>query len=280
MPTTSIDPTTTLRQLLLALPEHRAVLECLGVNINLDGDRTLAQLCELRGLESGTVARLLAAIQEAKQRPSPVCLELMALDQLCDHLEASHRNLHNELKQLDRLTKTLAKENVAENPKLLVIRKSFLSFQRRFKAHLRNESEHFFPACRRWAASRNEKRRIRLSFKQPLAQLLREHNQADEALADLRSIVASGASASSAQAAVQNIAEAVARLEHSVHEQIYKENQILFPKALPIRNVPRISEREFSRSAFAHVRPTLRRKPVQLNQTKETCHESNRGRLS
>lgn len=280
MPTTLIAPTTTLRQLLLAMPEHRAVMECLGVNINLDEDRTLAQLSKLRGLEWRTVARMLTALREAKQRSPAVCVELMTLNQLCDHLESAHRRLHDELKELDRLTRTLAKENVAENSKLLVFRKSFLSFQRRFKAHLRKESEHFFPACRRWAASQNEKRRARVSFKPSLAQLQREHNQADEALADLRSIVVGDASASSARAAVQTIAEAVARLEHSVHEQIYKENQILFPKALPIRSVLRTSEQEFSRSAFARVRPTLRRKSVQLNQTKETCYESNRRRLS
>ncbi|MFO1515084.1 MAG: hemerythrin domain-containing protein [Verrucomicrobiota bacterium] len=265
MATTSIDPTTTLQQLLHAMPEHRPVMECLGVNAARDGDRTFAEFCELRGLESRTIARVLAAFREAKQRFPAVCVELMTLDQLCDQMESAHRRLHDELKELDRLTRTLAKENVAENPKLLVIRKSFLSFQRRFKAHLRKESEHLFPVCRRWAASRNEKRRARVSFKPSLAQLQREHNQADEALADLRSIVVGDSSASSAQAAVQTISEAVARLEHSVHEQIYKENQILFPKAL---------------GAFARVRPTLRSKSVQHNQSKETCHESNRRRLS
>ena len=233
MPTTSIDPNTTLRQLLLA-PEHGAVLECLGVNLIYDGDRTLAELCALRGLESRTVARVLAALREARQQAPVVCVELMTLVQLCDHLEAAHRNLHNELKRLDRLTKTLAKENAAENPKLLTIRKSFLSFQRGFKVHLRKESEHLFPVCRRWAVSRNEKRRVRLSFKQPLAQLQREHNQADEALSDLRSMVAGDAPSRSVQAAVQTIADAVARLEHSVHEQIYKEGQVLFPRALAV----------------------------------------------
>lgn len=231
MPTTSIDPNATLRQLLLDAPEHGPVLECIGINATGDGDRTLAEHCELRGLEARTVARMLAAMREARQQAPVVCVELMTIVQLCDHLEDAHRNLHEELKRLDRLTKTLAKEHAVANPKLLVIRKGFVAFQRRFKAHLRKESEQLFPVCRRWAASRNEMRRLRFSFKSPLAQLQREHNQADEALADLRSMVAGDAPSSSAQALVQTIADAVARLEHFVHEQIYKENQVLFPRA-------------------------------------------------
>lgn len=233
MPTTAIDPNTTLRRLLLARPEHGPVLECLGVNATHDGDRTLAELCHSRGLESRTVTRMLAAVREARRQAPVVCVELMTLVQLCDHLENAHRNLHHELKWLDRLTKTLAKENAA-NPKLLVIRKCFVAFQRRFKAHLRKESERWFPVCRRWAASRNEKRRVRFSFKSPLAQLQREHNQADEALADLRTLTGGEAPSSAAQPAVQTIADAVAHLEHSVHEQIYKEDQVLFPRALAL----------------------------------------------
>lgn len=234
MPTTSIDPNTTLGQLLFAAPEHGPVLECLGVSTTHDGDRTLAEFCELRGLEARTVACVLAATRDARQQAPTVCVELMPLTQLCDHLETAHGNLYGELKRLDRLTKTLAKENAAQNPKLLILRKRFATFQRRFKAHLRKESEQLFPVCRRWATGRKESRHARFFLKPSLAQLDREHSRADEALADLRSLVAGDAQSPSAQSAVQTIADAVARLEHFVHEQIYKENQVLFPRALAL----------------------------------------------
>lgn len=240
MPTTSIDPNTTLRQLLLAMPEHGPVLACLGVNTARDGDRTLAEFCELRGLEMRTVARLLTAIREAKQRSPAVCLELMALDQLCDHLECAHRRLHDELKELDQLTKTLAEENAAGNPRLLAIRKHFVVFQRRFKAHLRKESEYLFPACRRRSGG-NDKRPAR--FKSLLAQWEREHSRADEALADLRELVDSDSSSTARRAGLRTLSAVVIRLERCVHEQIYKENRILFPRAVSGHGVARIGAR-------------------------------------
>ncbi len=246
MPTASIDPNTTLRQLLSVAPEHGPVLERLEINATRDGHRTLAKVCVSRGLEARTVARVLAATRDARQPDPVVCVELMTLAELCDHLERAHRNLRDELKRLDRLTKTLAKENAAENPKLLVIRKRFVVFQRQFKAHLRKESRQLFPVCRRWAASRNETGHARFSFKSPLARLQREHTQADEALADLRSLTAGDVSSASAEAAVQTIADAVARLEHAVHEQIYKENRVLFPRALPLQTAARARRRNFS----------------------------------
>ena len=278
MPTTSIDSNTTLRQLLIAAPEHGPVLECLGVNAVRDGGRTLAELCRSRGLETHTAACLLAAMRDARRRAPAVCVELMTLVQLCDHLENAQRNLHNELKRLDRLTKTLAKENAMDDPKLLAIRKSFVAFQRRFKAHLRKESEQLFPVYRRWAANRNEARHARSFLNPALAQLQREHNQADEALADLRSLVAGDASFSSARAAVKTTADAIARLEHAVHEQIYKENHVLFPKALPMRQAARVGRRDFSRSAFCP-RAIDAAEKASSNKTNERCHEPNRRRL-
>lgn len=92
-----------------------------------------------------------------------------------------------------------------------------------------------FPVCRRWRSIQNDTGRGH--FKSSLAQFEREHSQADEALADLRGLVADDSPPCSAHAAVGIISEAVVRLEHSVHEQIYKENRILFPRAFPLRGV-------------------------------------------
>lgn len=279
MPTTSVEPNTTLRRLLLAAPEHRPVWERLGVNPARDGNRTLATLCRSRGLESRTVARILAALREARPPDPTACVELMTLAQLCDHLENTHHNLHDELKRLDRVTKSLVKPSAAGNSKLLAIRRSFVAFQRRFKAHLRKESRQLFPAVRRWAASRNGTWRSLPLSKSPLAQLEWEHSQADEALAELRSLVAGIAPAASAQAAVQTVADLLAHLEHAVQEQIYKENHILFPRALPMRRRLRAEKRGLARSVSVPVQRTQRRNPVQPNQTKEEYHEPNRRRL-
>lgn len=231
MSTNSIDPNVTLRQLLFTSPEHGPILECLGIIATGDEDRTLAELCVLGGLEAHTVARVLAAMGDARQQIQVVCLELMTLTQLCDHLEEAHRNIHGELKRLDRLTKTMMKVHAAENPQLSAIRKCFVTFQRGFKAHLRDESEQLFPICRLWATRRNEIKNAPFVLKPPLPHLEREHSRAEESLTDLRSMVTGDVTSSAAKIVLRTIAFALAHLERSVHEQIYKENQVLFTRA-------------------------------------------------
>lgn len=235
MPMTSITTRTRLRQVLLALPESGPTLERLGVDAARDGQRTLAELSARLGLEARTLARLLAAAEQARSSAPAVCVELMTLGELCDHLEAAHGRLHHELARLDRLTRALSKGKAAENPKLRAIRNGFLAFQRRFRAHLRKEADHLFPVCRGRAAGRKRATEAGVPWRSPLSQLQQEHSQADEALADLRRLVADDAPSATEHAAVRAVADAVARLESSIHEQIYKENHLLFPKALPRR---------------------------------------------
>lgn len=229
MSTRFIDPDTRLEELLLAAPEWGPVLERFGVPATRDRAGTLAEFCDLHGLELHTVARMLEAMRAASPPCPVVCLELMTLDQVCDHLESAHRDLQEELQRADQLIKTLVKQTAAEHPKLLTIQKCFVAFHRRLKAHLRAESGHLFPVLRKWQAATNGGRcgvnRLRL----PLARLEREHDQADESLAALRGAIEDESSCSSTHAGMRAIAEAVGRLDRSVHEQIYKENRLLFP---------------------------------------------------
>src|SRR5574337_1270263 len=145
MPTLSIDPRTTIKRLMIAMPEHGPALHCLGINSTRDGHRTFAEFCELRGLEARTAARVLAAMGEAKHQTPAVCVELMTLAELCDHLENAQGDLCDELKRLDQLTKAMADEQAEQLPELRAIRNGFVVFQRWFKAHLRKESEYLFP---------------------------------------------------------------------------------------------------------------------------------------
>lgn len=229
----SIDPDTRLEQLLLAVPEWGPVLERFGVTATRDRAGTLAEFCDVHGLELHTVVRMLEAIREANPPCADVCLELMTLDQVCDHLESAHRDLQEELQRVDQMIKTLVKRSAAEHPKLLTIQECFVAFQRRLKAHLRVESGHLFPVLRQWQAATDGGRRDAIRTRLSLARLERDHDQVDESLANLRGVIGEEPSSASPNAGIRTIAEAVGRLERSVHEQIYKENRLLFSNLRP-----------------------------------------------
>jgi iron-sulfur cluster repair protein YtfE (RIC family) len=61
-----------------------------------------------------------------------------------------------------------------------------------------------------------------------------EHNQAEETSAELRALARGDSMPLPASAATPTIAEAVARLDDAIQEQIYAESLVLFPRALAL----------------------------------------------
>ena len=227
-----IDLSTTLDEFLLASPEQGRVIGSLGLDWRCEGRRSLADICQTHGLEPRTFARMLAAFARARSQPPPVCLELMTLNDLCDHLEQSPRiTLQDELARLDQLTRVAAEQYGAEHPQLLRTRETFVAFRERFTAHLHEEAEMLFPLIRRLTTGKKE---ARSALKSRLARMEHEHNQADEALAELHALAGEESLRRPVPAAVRTVSDAIVHLEHAVHEQIYKENQVLFPRALAI----------------------------------------------
>jgi regulator of cell morphogenesis and NO signaling len=227
-----IDLSTTLNEFLLASPEQARVIGPLGPDSRRDGSRSLADICQTHGLEPQTFARMLAAFARARSQPPPVCLELMTLKDLCDHLEQSPRvTLQDELARLDQLTRVATEQYGAEHPQLLRTRKTFVAFRERFTAHLHEEAENLFPLIRRLTTGKKE---ARSALKSRLARMEHEHNQADEALAELHALAGEESLRPPVPAAVRMVSDAIVRLEQAIHEQIYKENQVLFPRALAI----------------------------------------------
>jgi regulator of cell morphogenesis and NO signaling len=228
-----IDPNTPLDQFLFATPEQRRLFDDLGIDTCRDHNRSLAEVCRKHGLDSQTVARMLTALQGTPQQRQAVTLELMALTELCDHLEYTQNHyLLDELARLDKLTRTAAEQEGAETPQLLRIRETFVAFREQFTAHIREEADALFPLIRGLAIDENEALPVRPALKSRLARMENQHNQADEALAELHALAGDGSLRLPVSAGVRTVSDAIVRLEHAIHEQIYKENQVLFPRAL------------------------------------------------
>ena len=232
-----INPNTSLDQFLLAAPEQRSLFDDLGIDLRHEQNRSLGEICQKHELDWSTFVRLLTAFQKFSPRPA-VALELMALPELCDHVELAQRSqVQEELKRLDELTKAATEQSGAAQPQLRKIRSAFVAFYEPFAAHLRDEAENHFPLIRRLTTGENEGLPTRSVLKSRLARMENEHNQADEALAALHALAGDESSRLSVPSGVEAVAEAIVRLERTVHEQIYKENQVLFPRVLALGGV-------------------------------------------
>lgn len=230
-----IDPNTPLDRLLSARPELRRLFDSLGINSQRDESQSLAEVCQQHDLDLPTVARLLTAFPGTNPPRQVVTLELMTLSGLCDHLEHVQRvTIRDELTRLDQLTRAAVRGLGAEHPQLLGIRATFVAFQEKLAAHLRKETEELFPLIRQLTTGAKGELPARSALKSYLTRMESEHNQADEALAELRALASDESVRRPASAVIRTVSNAIVRLQHAVHKQIYKENEVLFPRALAI----------------------------------------------
>ena len=230
-----IDPNMPLEQFLSARPELRRLFDNLEINPRRDESQSLAEVCQQHDLALSTVARLMTALPGRNPPHQVVTLELMTLSELCDHLEHTQRiPIQDELICLDRLTHAAVEELGTEHPQLLGIRAAFVAFREKFAAHLREESEELFPLICQFATGEKGERPTRSALKSCLSRMKNEHNQADEALAELHALADDESLRRPAPVFMRTVSDAIVRLKHAVHEQIYKENQVLFPRALAI----------------------------------------------
>lgn len=225
---TATGPDTTLGQIAHFAPEQRPLLRCLGIDPDRQPNQSLAEACRRHGLDWRTFARLLAALQ-GMESPSVTVLELLDLTTLCDHLEhAQCVRLRNGLGRLDQATDTAVEQAATKHPQLVEMRDRFTDFRDFLTAHLGEETEELFPLIRRMAdgnvCTPSAPRALRIR----MARLRNEHNQADETLARLRSLIDSLASRDPESAVIQAVGDGISRLEQALQEQIFGENQILF----------------------------------------------------
>ena len=115
---TTIDPTTTLGELVTAHPQFAREFELLELDHCCGGQRTLADACVARSLDAQTTADELA--HAVVDEPAPEW-SAMDLTDLVDHLESTHhRYLGDELPRLSALVAKIVSLHGDRRPELEV----------------------------------------------------------------------------------------------------------------------------------------------------------------
>lgn len=213
------------RESVRALPVHAQIFNHLGIAV--DDDRaSWVECCRMQKLDPSTVTRMLEAFDAVMRTASAVSIELMTLTELCDHIEQTHHSrLHQTLSQLDELIDATADGEEEREGERDQIHEFFRIFRTRTTAHLQAESRILFPLIRQMEAESPSSSVTHRALRTTMAEMESDHNEADEALAELHTL---------AQAIEPSLGQAISRLEIDLHEQIYKENHALFPKALAL----------------------------------------------
>lgn len=231
----SMNPDTTVGEIVRAVPARSRLFENLGIDYCCGGKKLLAEVCKTKGLDPETVVAMLGALDAEASEPA-ANPDSMSPSELCDHIERVHHGyLDKELPRLDFMTRKVAAVHGDHEPRLLEVRRVFEQFSAEIVPHTKEENEKIFPAIRRLDSVNGEKAEAAAGLKVSIEKLEAEHDKAGGALEQFRALTDGYNPPEWACNTFRALYDGLAELERNMHQHVHKENNVLFPKALRLQ---------------------------------------------
>lgn len=200
-------------------------------------DQTLDQLCAAFGLHPAIIIRMLETA-EARIPPPPPPVDLAQwadcpLGELVDHIETTHHAwLRRELPPLVELAGNLSAAH-PESERRRELYETLAGMADELVVHLQHEEESVFPIIRDLHAGTEVRpTRCGSAIGGPIACMENEHERTVVALNRRRELAGGYAAGSSSAEADRELLQGLTRVEQDLLAHMYKENELLFPRAL------------------------------------------------
>ncbi len=231
MSTTMLDRT--VAELVLERPARSRFFESIGIDYCCGGKKTLREACDRKSLPSDQVLELLAALGTELNQDQEPDAGAMTLGDLIDHiLEAHHQYLRQELPRLGAMLRKVERVHGDRNERLATMLSVFEAFTLELNQHMMKEEEILFPAIARMEASGANVAACFGSVANPIARMEAEHDDAGNALEQLRDLSDGYTPPDWACNTYRALLDGLHDLERNMHAHVHKENNILFPKAI------------------------------------------------
>ena len=226
-----IATTSSLAEIIEALPGSRRTFERLGLDYCCGGQRSLGDACADLALDPSAVVD---ELRLADEEPVPDWAS-MAPATLVDHLEAVHHAyLHTEMERLTALAEKVASVHGSRHPELADVERTYAELRADLEPHLLKEERILFPAIRQLADGEAPAALPGGSVHAPISVMLRDHDRAGDLLAELRRLTDGYRPPADGCASYQALYEGLAELEADTHLHVHKENNVLFPAVLAL----------------------------------------------
>jgi regulator of cell morphogenesis and NO signaling len=201
-----------------------------------DADLTIGELCFGFGLSPMIILNTLARVQP-EVVPSNVDisgLESMTLVQVVEHIESMHHAyLRETLPVIGELVGRVVTAHGAGDERLVKLQTLIEKLATDLENHMLHEEEALFPMCRDMEVEGTVKlTRCGDAVGGPIACMENEHNIAKEELAQMRELTDNFAVPAGACGTYRALLEHLARFDQDMAAHIYKEDTVLFPRAL------------------------------------------------
>ena len=233
----TIDLDSTVGELVREVPGRARVFECFKIDYCCGGKIPLSAACAKKGIDPTEVVERLQSYDAERDNESIVDADAMSLTELADHIESTHHAyLREELPRLDFMTEKVARVHGDKEPRLHQVRDAFVALKNELEPHMMKEEKILFPIVRQLEASADQVEFHCGSVANPIHQMEHEHDQAGEALANLRQATDGFSPPQWACNTYRAMLDSLSQLEGDMHQHIHKENNVLFPKTLQLES--------------------------------------------
>jgi regulator of cell morphogenesis and NO signaling len=224
----------TVGQLVTERPGRARVFEAFGIDYCCGGKKPLAQAIREKGLDEKAVVGVLAAFDEQSPQAERDWSKA-TLTELADHIEQTHHAyLKIELPRLEFLVNKVANRHGSHTPSLVELAGVFNAFKPELESHMQKEEGVLFPICRQLESARGPLQFHCGSVENPVAVMIREHDDAGDALKRMRELTNDYTPPIDACNTYRALFDALKELEQDMHRHVHKENSILFPKVIEL----------------------------------------------
>jgi len=223
---------TPVRDIVIDSPTAIPVLEQFGIDYCCGGKHTLAEACISRNQSIALVLEELehkgqdASAPEAQWQTAP-------LRELIDHIvQIHHRFAREQLALIQDLASKVERRHGTAHPEIYKMNETLTSIGAELTHHFFCEENVLFPYIKQLDQKQTLVANPRFdSIQQPVAQMMKDHDQAGDELRALRETTCNYQPPADACTTYRALYRAMEDLERDLHRHIHLENNILFRRA-------------------------------------------------
>jgi regulator of cell morphogenesis and NO signaling len=223
-------PDRTVGEIVAENPSQARVFQAFGIDFCCQGGRTLSEACTLKGIGIESVIEQLEAASAEKTPPEHNPALLPPVELIRHIVSRHHTYLKSELPRLHAMAERVANVHGGHTPSLVEVFGVFQAMAEELDGHMMKEEHILFPAIEALCAGNGAV----MPLDGPVACMLREHDDAGEALARMRELTHGFTPPPEACNTYRALFAGLAELEEDLHRHIHLENSVLFPQAMKL----------------------------------------------
>ena len=227
---------TKVKDIALANPEARQILEDAGVDYCCGGGKSLHDACAHADVSAEEILKRLRENSKLV-RPDEKAWTSAPLGDLTRHIrEKHHRYVREAIGRIKALLEKVKAKHGENHPEITEVQRLFTEVGQEMIMHMQKEEQILFPYIDALERSTTGNGSLEAPFfqtvKNPIHAMMKEHDSAGDLVKQIRKASGDYAPPADACTSYKALYQDLREFEADLHQHVHLENNILFPRAV------------------------------------------------